>query len=60
MEIVGVGLNDAEVVGLAHSAAWKQAYENVFPMEYLYLDTPAGNSNCCIAANYSKIINYLV
>lgn len=41
MEIVRAGINDAEVVGLVHSTAWKQAYENVFPMEYLYSDTPA-------------------
>lgn len=33
MEIVGVGINGAEVMGLAHSAAWKQAYENVFSVE---------------------------
>ena len=40
MEIVRAGINDAKVVGLVHSTAWKQAYENVFPSEYLYSDTP--------------------
>ena len=34
------GIDDAEVVGFVHSTAWKQAYTDVFPEEYLNVDTP--------------------
>ncbi len=41
MEIVKADISDADIVGYVHSTAWKQAYANVFPVEYLYADTSA-------------------
>lgn len=58
MEIVRAGINDAEVVGLVHSTAWKQAYENVFPMEYLYSDTPAKRTEEFLESCNNKDVFY--
>lgn len=40
MKVIKADINDANVVGYVHSTAWKQAYEDMFPTEYLYADTP--------------------
>lgn len=58
MEIVRAGINDAKVVGLVHSTAWKQAYENVFPPEYLYSDTPAKRTQEFLESCNNKDVFY--
>lgn len=40
VEIVKAQISDAKVVGLVHSTAWKQAYAEIFPAEYVHSDTP--------------------
>ncbi len=40
VEIVKAQISDASVVGFVHSAAWKQAYAEIFPAEYVHSDTP--------------------
>ena len=58
MEIVRAGINDAKIVGLVHSTAWKQAYENVFPSEYLYSDTPAKRTEEFLESCSNKDVFY--
>lgn len=58
MEIVRAGINDAKVVGLVHSTAWKQAYEKVFPSEYLYSDTPAKRTQEFLESCNNKDVFY--
>lgn len=41
MEIAKAEISDAKTVGYIHATAWKQAYENVFPEEYICAVTPA-------------------
>lgn len=40
MKIAKAEISDAETVGYLHSTAWKQAYVDLFPEEYLRADTP--------------------
>ena len=40
MRIKKADINDADIVGYVHSTAWKQAYKDIFPMDYLEADTP--------------------
>ena len=40
MRIKKADINDAELVGYIHSTAWKQAYNDIFPVNYLEADTP--------------------
>ena len=58
MKIVRAGINDAKVVGLVHSTAWKQAYENVFPSEYLHSDTPAKRTQEFLESCNNKDVFY--
>lgn len=39
MKIVKANIAHAEIIGNIHSEAWKQTYENLFPLEYLNRDT---------------------
>ena len=40
MKIIEADVLDADLVGYIHSTAWKQAYMDMFPIEYLEADTP--------------------
>lgn len=40
MEIIKAEMGRADIYGKVHSQAWKQAYTDIFPKEYLCLDTP--------------------
>lgn len=40
MNMIEATCDDAEIVGVVHSLAWKQAYEATFPTEYIVADTP--------------------
>ena len=40
MKIVKAEVGHADIIGYVHSGAWKQAYKDVFPDEYLNEDTP--------------------
>lgn len=39
MNIIEANYDDAELVGEVHSLAWKQAYKDIFPEEYIMADT---------------------
>ena len=39
MNMIETTYDDAEIVGEVHSLAWKQAYKDVFPEEYIIADT---------------------
>lgn len=39
MNMIEATCDDAEIVGEVHSLAWKQAYEDIFPKEYIVADT---------------------
>lgn len=41
MVIKRAAIDDADVVGKVHSAAWKQTYQGVFSQEYLDSDSPS-------------------
>lgn len=58
MEIRKAEINDANVVGEVHSTAWKQAYANVFPAEYLSEDTPAQRTREFQESCSDEKINY--
>lgn len=40
MKIVKAGIVHADIIGQVHSRAWRQAYADMFPEEYLCADTP--------------------
>lgn len=40
MKIVKAEIGHADIFGQVHSKAWKQTYADIFPKEYLSLDTP--------------------
>lgn len=40
MRIIQADINDADLVGYVHSTAWKQAYKDIFPVDYIETDTP--------------------
>ena len=39
MNIIEATYDDADLVGEIHSLAWKQAYKDIFPTEYIMADT---------------------
>ena len=39
MNMIEATRDDAEIVGNVHSLAWKQAYKDIFPTEYIVADT---------------------
>ena len=39
MNIIEATYDDADLVGEVHSLAWKQAYKDIFPTEYIMADT---------------------
>ena len=40
MEVTKAQIDHAKEIGRVHSMAWKQAYADVFPDEYIKADTP--------------------
>lgn len=39
MKIIRATKEHAELVGYVHSNAWKSTYQNLFPKQYLEMDT---------------------
>ena len=39
MKIIRATKEHAELVGYVHSNAWKSTYQNLFPKQYLEIDT---------------------
>lgn len=61
MKIVKADISDAETVGYLHSTAWKQAYADLFPEEYLHADTPEKRTHEFLdACDNQEIIYYLL
>lgn len=61
MKIVKAYISDAETVGYLHSTAWKQAYADLFPEEYLCADTPDKRKHEFLdACDNQEIIYYLL
>ena len=48
MNIIEVDESFAEIVGEIHSIAWKQAYENMLPIEYVIQDTAEKRRQECL------------
>ena len=40
MNMIEATFSHADIVGKIHSLAWRQAYEEIFPAEYIAADTP--------------------
>ncbi len=60
MQIVEASIMDADLVGYIHSTAWKQAYNEMFPIEYLEEDTPQTRTNEFLEACNNNGINYYI
>ncbi len=57
MEITEVDVSYADIVGRVHSAAWKDAYKDIFLPEYIKKDTSENRKQECIeflASNKNK------
>lgn len=58
MDIVKADVEHANIVGWVHSTAWKQAYKDVFPYEYLNEDTPEKRTQEFLDSCKNKAICY--
>lgn len=58
MKIVKADPQDAPIVGAVHSCAWKQAYKDIFPQEYLDADTQENRTKEFWESCNSDNINY--
>jgi len=58
MKIVRANEKDAMTVGMVHSCAWKQAYKDMFPQEYLETDTKEKRTEEFLQSCNSDNINY--
>lgn len=58
MQIIKASIGDADLVGYIHSTAWKQAYNEMFPIEYLEKDTPQTRTNEFLEACNNNGTNY--
>ncbi len=54
MQMIKANIMDADLVGYIHSTAWKQAYTEMFPIEYLDEDTPQTRTNEFLEALNNK------
>lgn len=60
MQMIEADIMDADLVGYIHSTAWKQAYNEMFPIEYLEEDTPQMRTNEFLEACNNNGINYYI
>lgn len=58
MEIIEVNYSHADIVGKVHSTAWKDAYKDIFSVEYINQDTPEKRKQECIGALENKRSRY--
>lgn len=58
MQIIEASILDADLVGYIHSTAWKQAYNEMFSIEYLEEDTPKMRTNEFLEACNDNGIHY--
>ena len=60
MKITKVGIEQADIIGQVHSEAWKQAYANIFPKEFLNEDTSEKRKQECIASCGCEYVFYYI
>lgn len=61
MKITKAGIEQADIVGQVHSEAWKQAYADIFPKEFLDEDTPEKRKHEFIdSCGYENIFYYII
>lgn len=53
-------LKDTDIIGEIHSKAWKQAYENTFPLEFIETDTIEKRKEEFLAAWKDEDIEYFL
>ena len=58
MNIMEATYDDADLVGEVHSLAWKQAYKNIFPIEYIMADTAEKRKQEFLEALYKENCKY--
>lgn len=60
MKIVKAEIGDADIIGQIHSRAWKQAYADMFPEEYLCTDTQGKRTQEFLESCNNKDIHYFL
>lgn len=60
MKIIKATLKDSDIVAKIHSTAWKQAYENVFPVEFIQDDSIAKRKEEFLESWNEKEIDYFI
>ncbi len=60
MKIVKADIRHADIIGQIHSRAWRQAYADVFPKEYLCADTQCKRTQEFLESCNSKDIHYFL
>lgn len=60
MKIIRAEIEQADVVGRVHSDAWKQAYADVFPEDFLNEDTSERRAQEFLEACGCKNISYYI
>lgn len=60
MKIVKAEIGHADINGQIHSRAWRQAYADVFPKEYLYTDTQSKRTQEFLESYDNKDIHYFL
>ena len=58
MNMIEATYNHADIVGKIHSLAWRQAYEDIFPAEYITADTPENRKKEFLDALQTKECKY--
>ena len=53
-------IEDADIIGEVHSAAWKQTYQGVFSQEYLDSDSPSTRREEFLRSLEDKNCVYLI
>lgn len=60
MKIVKAEIGDADIIGQIHSRAWKQAYADMFPEEYLCIGTQDKRKQEFLESCNNKDIHYFL
>lgn len=58
MEVTKAQIDHAKEIGRVHSMAWKQAYADVFPDEYIKADTPEKREQEFLSSYRNQDIEY--
>ena len=60
MKIDKANLKHADIIGEIHAKAWKQAYENLFPLEFIETDTVEKRKEEFLSSCKDKEIDYFL